>query len=429
MGKVRDLAERLWNGPADPLIGMPRAETALESAINADVVLEEYAPRLAFVSAFSNVLAIETGDGLLLLDTSSRIHADRVYAQIRGWSKSRLNTALYTHGHVDHVFGTHLFEKEAAASGDPRPTVVAHENCPPRFERYQLTNGYNGHINMRQFSLPMPIFPMKFRHPDELVGNRRTLRVGDVTIELAHDKGETDDHLWAWIPEARAIYSGDLFIWASPNCGNPQKVQRYPREWAAALRKMASLEAEMLFPGHGPPITGAARVRQALEETAELLETLVEQTLSLMNQGARLDEVVHSVSAPERLLARPYLRPVYDEPEFVVRNLWRLYGGWYDGNPAELKPAKEADLAREIASLTGGTARLVKRAEELASAGEWRLACHLVETAALAAPDDARVHRVRADLYSRRVEHETSLMAKGIFVAAARESRSKGEAS
>jgi len=24
----------------------------------------------------------------------------------------------------------------------------------------------------------------------------------------------------------------------------------------------------------------------------------------------------------------------YDDPEFVVHNIWRLYGGWYDGNPA-----------------------------------------------------------------------------------------------
>jgi hypothetical protein len=39
-----------------------------------------------------------------------------------------------------------------------------------------------------------------------------------------------------------------------PNCGNPQKAQRYPFEWIQALRKMASFHADMLLPGHGPPI-------------------------------------------------------------------------------------------------------------------------------------------------------------------------------
>ena len=83
----------------------------------------------------------------------------------------------------------------------------------------------------------------------------------------------------------------------------------------------------------------ADRVRRALTEGAELLESLVEQTLALMNEGARLDDIVQTVRAPEHLLARPYLHAVYDEREFVVRILWRLYGGWYDGDPSHLKPA------------------------------------------------------------------------------------------
>jgi alkyl sulfatase BDS1-like metallo-beta-lactamase superfamily hydrolase len=203
-------------------------------------------------------------------------------------------------------------------------------------------------------------------------------------------------------------------------------VQRYPREWALALREMAALDAELLLPGHGWPIAGADRVRQALGETAELLESLVTQTLELMNQGARLDEIVRAVVPPVHLLDRPYLRPVYDEPEFVVRNLWRLYGGWYDGNPAHLKPAGDADLAGEVAALAGGAAALADRAVQLADAGELRLAGHLAELAALAAPDDPGVHAVRADVFGRRASQELSTMSKGIFSWAADESSARG---
>jgi alkyl sulfatase BDS1-like metallo-beta-lactamase superfamily hydrolase len=101
---------------------------------------------------------------------------------------------------------------------------------------------------------------------------------------------------------------------------------------------------------------------------------LHDQTVGLMNAGARLDDIVHTVRAPQHLLDRPYLRPVYDEPEFVVRNVWRLYGGWYDGNPARLKPAPDAALAAEIAGLAGGAHRLAERARELADVGDLRLA-------------------------------------------------------
>jgi hypothetical protein len=63
----------------------------------------------------------------------------------------------------------------------------------------------------------------------------------------------------------------------------------------------------------------------------------------------------------------------------------------------------------------------------VADAGELRLAGHLAEMAALAAPDDAEVHRARADVFERRVHAESALMAKGIFGWAVRESREKAE--
>jgi len=114
---------------------------------------------------------------------------------------------------------------------------------------------------------------------------------------------------------------------------------------------------------------------------------------------------------------------VYDEPEFVVRNVWRLYGGWYDGNPATLKPAPEAAVAAELAALAGGADRLAGRARALAEEGDLRLAGHLAELAALASPDDRTVHAARADVFERRVAAEASTMAKGIFGWAATESR------
>jgi alkyl sulfatase BDS1-like metallo-beta-lactamase superfamily hydrolase len=104
-------------------------------------------------------------------------------------------------------------------------------------------------------------------------------------------------------------------------------------------------------------------VQQALTDTAAPLESLVEQTLAVMNAGGRLEEALVMVRAPEALVARPYLRPVYDEPEFIVRNVWRLYGGWWDGDPSHLKPARAAHLAREIAALAGGASKLAARAE------------------------------------------------------------------
>jgi alkyl sulfatase BDS1-like metallo-beta-lactamase superfamily hydrolase len=212
--------------------------------------------------------------------------------------------------------------------------------------------------------------------------------------------------------------------WVFPNAGNPQKVQRYPAEWARALREMAALDAELLLPAHGLPIGGRARIHRVLDDLASVLESLVSQTLKLMNEGASLNDVIHEVQPPSELMRRPYLRPVYDEPEFIVRNVWRLYGGWYDGNPSHLKPSRDGALAAEVARLAGGAEELAARATALADEDP-RLACELVEMAALAAPDDGNVHAARADVYAKRRDSELSLMAKGIFASAAAESQAK----
>ena len=393
---------------------------------------------LAMVEAFSHCICFETDDGLVAFDTSGPQGGGRVVEALRGWRTEPFNTIVYTHGHIDHVGGCGAFIEDAAAKGARRPCVCGHENVPRRFDRYNLTDGYNRIINERQFGQfrragfgldgDAPRFlPPTSPKPDLTYAHTLDLDVGGMAIELKHARGETDDHTWAWIPLHKAICAGDFFIWNFPNAGNPQKAQRYPLEWAQAMRAMAAQSAELFLPAHGLPIGGAARIRAVLTDVAEALEGLVTETLAMMNAGAKLNEIIHTVSVDPATLAKPYLRPMYDEPEFVVRNIWRLYGGWWDGNPANLKPAREAALAAEVASLAGGVRRLADRALELA-ADDIRLACQLIELAAQAEPDNAAVHGARAEIYQRRRELEPSLMSKGIFGSAASESKAKAKA-
>lgn len=377
-------------------------------------VAEEVASRTYFVASFANIAAFEAGGELVLIDTGSFVLADQTRALLRTVTTAPAARAVWTHGHVDHCFGVDGYEAEAGRAVH----VTAHERVAARFARYRLTRGYNSLINQRQFQVASE-FPDEFRAPDETYRDRATIEHGGRRFELHHALGETDDATWVWVPDVGAICAGDLFIWASPNCGNPQKVQRYPREWASALRAMDALGGELLCPGHGVPIFGAAAVHRALDDTASYLEALVDQVMTLLNRGARFDDILAQVRVPERFAQVPYLAPIYDEPEFIVRNLCRLYGGWWDGNPAHLKPPRERDLARELAALCGGAQRLAQRAREV-SAGDKRLACELIELAHLAAPDDAVIGEVRKTLYRERAASERSVMARGVFAAVGR---------
>ncbi len=394
--------------------------------------LTEIDDNLAVVESFSHVWVVRTADGLVLFDASGAPAAPKVLTAIRKWSNDPIHTIVVTHGHIDHVGGVASILADAASRGDRRPVVVGHRNVAPRLARYRSTNGYNTTINQRQFRPGMklgmsitdagPFVPEGTPDPDVDFDDSMTLTVGDDRFVLRHDKGETDDHAWTLWEGHDTLFVGDFLIWNFPNCGNPQKVLRYPAEWAAALRRMAAVRPEVVGPAHGLPLFGTQRADRVLESTASALEGLVSGVIELLNQDASLDEVLHTVTVPAETLALPWLKPFYDEPEFVVRNIWRTYGGWWDRNPAHLHPAPEASVAAEVVALAGGVEPVVRRVVELMATGDLRTAGELIEFAVRVDPANGAAHEVRALLYDRRRKEATSLMAKGIYQAVALES-------
>ena len=181
--------------------------------------------------------------------------------------------------------GSHLrvgkFDEEAESAGRARPVVYGQRQIPAHFDRYKRTVGYNTAINSRQFIRPgmdamqvrLP-WPDAFRYPGRDVRRGGAVCGGELTFEVTHTRGETEDAAWTWVPERKWLFPGDLFIWAVPNAGNPQKAQRWAGEWAAGLRQMAGKGAELMSPGHGFPIFGADRIAEALNDTADLLDSI-----------------------------------------------------------------------------------------------------------------------------------------------------------
>jgi len=383
----------------------------------------EVAERTWFQSSFSGCTGFETDVGLVLVDTGQALLAPRLAAMLRERSSAPIHTAIYTHGHLDHAYGLEAF----LLPGQVRPRIVGHRAMPERFARYERTPLHNAAINARQFGgaaaaagdRPTLSFQRPALAPDTLYEDRLTLSIGGLTFELHHCRGETDDHTWVFCRERGVLCPGDLFIWGVPNAGNPQKAQRYPWDWARGLRTMAAERPRSLCPGHGGPVVGdAARIERMLLETADYLEAIVAATVAALEDGSPPHvDIVHRVRPPTS--DSPWLQPVYDEAEFIVRNVIRYYGGWYGGRPSDLKPAPRADVAREVAALSGGARVLAERAAAVARTGDLRLAAHLADYALEASPDDEAVRERVAALYTQRAEHEDSLMAKNLFASAA----------
>ena len=413
---VTAIAQAAWAG--DPQLMQGDSLNALSPH-----VAEFFGPVLSILT-LANSHVVDTTEGLVMIDCGTQFAAPRIGKTCRNRLPGKpLHTVIYTHGHVDHV-GVQF-------CGFPEPfRVVAHENCPRRFDRYKRTNGYNTIINSRQFQLPMDVykFPSDFRYPDLTYQDYLRFDVGGETFELFHGKGETDDATIVWMPKRRYLFCGDFFIWNAPNAGNPQKVQRYPEEWAAAALKILDLKPIVVFPGHGPPILGEDRVQEAFSNQYSLLKGICDHAMAGMNAGKSLGELMRTVPIQKKLISLPYLVPKYDDPRWFVATLWRRYAGWYTFDIRHLFPVAAKDVGDELAHLVGGAEKLAAHAESLLNRGgddQLGVALEIAEYAAATAGASTEAHRIRAKILRALEKRETTLMASSIYRAAAIDSEAK----
>ena len=89
------------------------------------------------------------------------------------------------------------------------------------------------------------------------LGDSGSVSGGGVTIEAVHTPGHASDHLCLRVAETGAVLTGDHVL------GRGTTVVAWPDgdmvAYMASLRRLAALEATVLYPGHGPALADPAR--------------------------------------------------------------------------------------------------------------------------------------------------------------------------
>ena len=376
-------------------------------------------PGVWMIPSFGNTGVLETDDGLILVDVPLIVRMENTMAMLREITPAPVHSVFLTHGHLDHAMSLEPLFDEAERNGSPPPRVIAQRNLLKRFKKYRELAGYHAYINRIQFAIPegVPAFPLPKRNPDITFDQSISIQAGGLDIHAFHSRGETDDHLWVWVPSKKTVFSGDLIVSSFPNVGNPFKVQRFTMDWAEGLEAIASREPEVLVPGHGDAIIGAEKVREVCLKTSEALRYLHGEVVKRLNDGMWYEDILHDIEVPKEYSEYQFLDPQYGCPGFVIHGILRQYTGWYDGNPSNLFPPKRSEISREIAALAG-TEKLIEHAKALQKEGRDNMALQFVDMALSSDLDKEEIkslHKLKAQLLSAVGEKETSLISRNIY--------------
>lgn len=357
----------------------------------------------------SGMVWFETGEGVVVIDTLINIPAaQKVLSKIHG----KIKYIIYTHGHADHVGGAKVFIAD-------NPEIIASKFLPERFDRYKLLEPYRNLIATMQFNIPSSFFGEGVRnyiYPTKIFLGDYTFKLGKYTFELHTGRGETDDAVWVYIPELNTVVIGDFIMGPRfPNIGNPWKPTRFALEWAKELERIRALEPENIFCSGGGHLFKGEQATQALNDNIEVIRSLHDQVVKLINEGVHITEMIHRVKVTENLKNSPFLKQAYSRPEFFVYNVYRWYHGYYDHNPAHLIPRPEKEVMREIYALIGNNRKIFSRVNELFEREEFQLALHVLDILIQVEPENIGAIQLRIKLVGEIARNDTCVMSKNAY--------------
>ncbi|BCY09668.1 alkyl sulfatase dimerization domain-containing protein [Actinoplanes sp. L3-i22] len=373
--------------------------------------------------AISNVLYVDTGESVVVIDTTeSMASAAASYQEFGKVCALPVRHIVYTHFHGDHTRGAKVFHT-------PQTQVIAHRRMPEQRAAVQRINGHRRRVTRSQFGLALA--PEQrgvtlaeerasgYVPPDVLVDDELIITAGDLTFELRHTEGETVDHLMIWVPELATLFPGDLFYGSFPMLSNPLKPDRPILAWARSLDRMRELRPEHLVPSHGAPITGAEQIDTVLGNYARAIRHVHDRTVELLDRGLPLEEIRERVTLPADLAELPYLRQRYGTVPWSVTGVFRQYTGWCHFDPAELYPGPRAERCRALVEVAGGPGPLLERAARALDEQRDQLALELLDVVLAARPGHRRGLALRVAALRRLAEAAENGVARNIYATAA----------
>lgn len=247
--------------------------------------------------AIVNVAFIDTGDGVLLIDTGpSRRYGEALRELIRQTTGKPVKRVLLTHHHPDHVLGNQAFtDVPIGALAGTRKLLKEQGNAMAE-NMYRLVGDW-----MRGTEV---VLPTETVEPGELqMGNQR--------LRLVGLRGHTGADLAILDESTGVLFAGDIVFY--------QRALTTPNSpgldvWLADLDTLQQLPWKQIVPGHGPVASDAAPFAQ-MRDYLGWLDSVMRDGIA---QGADMNDLLRT-PIPERFAGVSLTR--YE----LIRSVSHLY--------------------------------------------------------------------------------------------------------
>ena len=369
----------------------------------------------------ANMVIVNTDDGLVLIDTlltkelAEEAKAD--FERVTGLKK-KIRAVFYTHWHADHWGGVKgWISSDEAKSG--KVDVIAQnlfesgliaENlisgiAMARRANYMyaalLPKDHLGQIETGLGSSRGMTGTQTLVLPTETFDKQLIKKYGNLEFTVMHTPGETADQNSIYIKEYNFFITSDNFYDSFPNIYTIRGAKaRDPRKWASSAQQAIDIikdkKIDTLIRQHDEVIYGHDTIIEYLEDYHDALKYLHDQTVRLMNNGLRADEIANELQFPDKF-HRHGIFEYYGSYYHCIRNVYNMYLGWFGGEPSELGEISRPERGKRLTQLIGSDALInaisnAKKNNDLNWAAE--LAAYLVSSN----PDNQEYKNIKADI-------------------------------
>ena len=358
----------------------------------------------------ANAMLVEGENSNIIIDTTGTIETAReVKALFDAINSNPIEAIIYTHNHGDHTYGASVFAE------DSDPEIYAHDSTEEYLSRViGIIRPIISTRSNRMFGNSLPKSEVEnngigpfleigrdgrqpgLLYPTKTFKDKLEFVVGGIKVELFHAPGETNDQLFVWLPDKKALFPGDNFYKTFPNLytirGTPY---RDLAGWVNSIDMMRYLEPEYLIPSHTRPLQGKDNINSILTTYRDGIQFVHDQTVRLMNLGLGPNEIAERLVLPKHLGDSPFLKEFYGTPGWSAKNVFSGYLGWFNGNPSSLKPLPQETEASNFVKLAGSWENLFNVAEEAYSNGEFQWSLQLTDYLLQSKPDEINTKLLR----------------------------------